>query len=253
MYISWFSCGAASATATKIALDEFGAENVRIIYHDTGSEHPDNKRFIKDCEEWYRKTIEITKSPDFSDIWEVFERRKYIVGIAGAPCTGELKRKVAEKIVFESEVQPREILGYTVEEAHRLERTRAMNSERKIDAILINKGITKKQCYHFLLDAGIDLPAMYKLGYNNNNCIGCVKGQSGYWNKIRIDFPDVFERMSKMERKVNAAINKRYEGKERVRVFLDELDPSAGRHDDLSLNCDTFCQTEMNFNDKGEG
>ena len=38
---------------------------------------------------------------------------------------------------------------------------------------------------------------MYKLGYKNNNCIGCVKGQAGYWNKIRKDFPDVFDQMSK--------------------------------------------------------
>ena len=32
------------------------------------------------------------------------------------------------------------------------------------------------------------------MGYNNNNCIGCIKGGMGYWNKIRVDFPEVFEK-----------------------------------------------------------
>ncbi len=35
---------------------------------------------------------------------------------------------------------------------------------------------------------------MYDLGYPNNNCIGCVKGGMGYWNKIRKDFPEVFQK-----------------------------------------------------------
>lgn len=30
-YISWFSCGAASATATYLALREYGKENVRVF------------------------------------------------------------------------------------------------------------------------------------------------------------------------------------------------------------------------------
>jgi hypothetical protein len=84
---------------------------------------------------------------------------------------------------------------------------------------------------------------MYKLGYNNNNCIGCVKGQAGYWNKIRVDFPDAFDRMAKMERKLNVAINKTYAGDgKRKRIFLDELDPSAGRNVPMpEIDCGVLC------------
>ena len=84
---------------------------------------------------------------------------------------------------------------------------------------------------------------MYKLGYKNNNCIGCVKGQSGYWNKIRKDFPEVFARMAKVERSLNVAINKSYAGDGlRKRVFLDELDPKAGRYkSEPSLGCGVLC------------
>lgn len=45
--LSWFSAGAASAVATKLMLAEAPCE---IVYCETGAEHPDNERFIADCE-----------------------------------------------------------------------------------------------------------------------------------------------------------------------------------------------------------
>ena len=53
--IAWFSCGAASAVATKIALKE--NPDIEIVYQDTGGEHKDNIRFLKDCEKWFGKKI----------------------------------------------------------------------------------------------------------------------------------------------------------------------------------------------------
>jgi hypothetical protein len=90
---------------------------------------------------------------------------------------------------------------------------------------------------------------MYKMGYRNNNCIGCVKGQSGYWNKIRRDFPGVFARMAATERELDAAICKREgvtDGKRwRERVFLDELPPDAGRYNaEPDIECGVLCVSE---------
>lgn len=51
MVIAWFSCGATSAVACKMALSMY--DDVRIVYIETGSGHPDNERFLKDCERWY--------------------------------------------------------------------------------------------------------------------------------------------------------------------------------------------------------
>ena len=79
---------------------------------------------------------------------------------------------------------------------------------------------------------------MYTLGYGNNNCIGCVKGGKGYWNKIRVDFPDFFKRMSEAERVVgNSCIRN---------TFLDELDPNAGRTlKEIAPDCGNFCDIEF--------
>lgn len=48
MVIAWFSCGVTSAVACKIALSLY--EDVQLYYIETGSGHPDNARFLVDCE-----------------------------------------------------------------------------------------------------------------------------------------------------------------------------------------------------------
>lgn len=75
---------------------------------------------------------------------------------------------------------------------------------------------------------------MYDMGYNNNNCIGCVKGGMGYWNKIRKDFPEVFAARAKLERDIgHSCING---------VFLDELDPNRGRMSkEIMQDCGIMC------------
>lgn len=241
--ISWFSCGAASAVASKLAIQEHG--KVEVIYQETHSEHPDNERFLADCEKWFEQKVIRLSSDRYYDIWEIFEKRRYLAGVNGALCTSELKRMVAEKYLNHG--RDLEIFGYTAEEIKRVERFRANNPERRIQAILIERGLTKDDCMGMIDKAGIEIPAMYKLGYTNNNCIGCVKGQMGYWNKIRVDFPEIFERMAKMERKVNAALCKTYAGNgKRKRVFLDELDPDAGDHlKEPKISCGIMCEIEF--------
>ena len=95
-------------------------------------------------------------------------------------------------------------------------------------------------------NAGIELPAMYKLGYRNNNCIGCVKGEAGYWNKIRVDFPEVFERMAQIEELLGRTVCKREYVEDGVvkrdRIPLRELPPDAGDYpSEPEVECGIFC------------
>lgn len=90
------------------------------------------------------------------------------------------------------------------------------------------------KCWSFLIALGVKRPVMYDMGYNNNNCIGCIKGGMGYWNKIRIDFPEVFESRAKLERDIGYSILKD--------CFLDELDPNRGRmSEEVMQDCNIFC------------
>jgi hypothetical protein len=61
----------------------------------------------------------------------------------------------------------------------------------------------------------------------------------GYWNKIRVDFPETFERMAQLERTLDRSVIR--SGGEPV--FLDKLDPKRGNHQtELSIECSLLCQ-----------
>lgn len=238
----WFSCGAASANAAKIAVQKY--PDCEVLYCDTFAyEHPDNRRFFADVEKWIGKKIKILKSEKYTDIYDVFEKTGWLIGPHGARCTTELKRNVRKKYQQKGDIH---IFGLTSDEQDRIDRFEKENHDIELEWVLDDLEITKDNCYSNLTLAGIELPVMYKLGYQNNNCIGCVKGASGYWNKIRVDFPDYFLKMSKQEREMNVAINKSYKGDgKRKRVFLDELDPNAGRDVPMpNIECGVLCINE---------
>lgn len=230
--IRWFSCGAASAVAAKLDIAKYGAGPV--VYCDTGAEHPDNARFMADCAAWFGCEVETIGSEEYADTWDVWQKRRYLNGIAGAPCTGELK--VAPRLAYQRPFDV-QIIGYTVEEAHRAKRLAETFFEVQWVFPLIDAGLSKSDCLAMIERAGIELPVMYRLGYRNNNCIGCVKGKAGYWNKIRRDFPEVFERMAAMEVELGAHLIEL--GGERIQ--LRDLPPDAGRYEAEDVSCSFMC------------
>lgn len=230
-----FSCGAASAVAAKMAVEQYG-DAVEICYYDLfASEHPDNRRFLADVERWTGKTVTILRSRKYANIWDVFRGERYIVGKDGAPCTREMKRRVGKEY---ADISDWNVFGFTADEGKRIERFEDANRMLSCIWILRDAGITKGDCYRIVQAAGIELPAMYRLGYRNNNCVGCVKGGAGYWNKIRSDFPVAFARMAALEREIGHAIC-RVKGEP---CYLDELPPDAGRYDgEPDIECGPQC------------
>ena len=49
MIICWWSGGITSAVACKLAIDEYGTGNCKVIMLDTRNEHDDTYRFLSDC------------------------------------------------------------------------------------------------------------------------------------------------------------------------------------------------------------
>lgn len=231
--VCWFSCGAASAVATKIAIAENAGKLPLIIaYTEVAEEHTDNKRFLADCEKWFGQEIIILGNDKYKrSIYETFKTSA--MNIKGsAPCTQKLKKQV--RIKFEQPTD-RQVFGYTAEEQNRLDRFIDANNDVDIWTPLIDKGLGKEDCLAMLRNANIELPEMYRLGYHNNNCIGCVKGGMGYWNKIKVDFPEHFKRMASLERfKSQTVLKDRY---------LDELQPTDGNYpQEQNIECSIFCQ-----------
>ena len=233
MNVSWFSAGVSSAVATKLVIAELDA----IIYTHIDDQHPDTMRFVRDCEAWFGKSITILQS---------YYRNVETVSLAmgfinsprggGAQCTRKLKRRVRKE--WEDQRVGIDFVyfwGMDANEEKRCDGLRLAMPDQQHRFPLIEHALTKEDAHAILAKAGIRRPEMYDLGYQNNNCIGCVKGGMGYWNKIRVDFPAVFAARAAMERRIGGScLNGTY---------LDELDPNAGRIDGpICEDCGIFCE-----------
>lgn len=245
--IAWFSCGAASAAATKKAIEKYGT--VEIYYTDTGSEHPDNHRFLAECEAWYGQKITTLKSTEYADAMEVCERQRFLSSPNGAPCTGAMKKVPANGVWGLGDV---EIFGYTADEKHRLEQWKIENFERRIECPLIDQSVSKSQCFDILMAAGIELPAMYRLGFRNNNCIGCVKARDSidYWKRVRKYFPAQFERVAKLEKELGYAINRVTRKGTKYDVPLYDIPPGDPKGVDPKISCGLFCMSESDADEQ---
>jgi hypothetical protein len=230
--ISWFSCGAASAVATKLSAPD------EIVYCNTGSEDADNHRFMAECEaKWFSCSITAIQSEKHGSTWDVWNHRKYISGIAGAPCTYELK--VKPRLMFE---RPDDIhiFGYTCDanDIRRAESLREFYPDLKIETPLIDNGLSKAACLAMIERAGIAPPRVYAMGFKNANCIPCCKATSpSYWALVRQEFPEQFDRMAVLSRKLGARLSRI----DNERIFIDEIPEDHPTTEPLSPECDFLC------------
>lgn len=235
-YLAWWSGGITSAVAIKLAID--AGLDVHIYFFETGAHHPDTYRFMGECEEWYAQPIHWLQNRKYRDIYDVFKKDKYLNG-AGARCTLKLKKEMRWYVERVYKQWDGQIFGfeYSPKEIKRAERFTEQYPEAKAVFPLIDKFISKPNAMGILEHANIEPPEMYRLGYHNNNCIGCVKGGMGYWNKIREDFPLQFAKTALIEQELNRTAIKE--------TSLLDLKHEQGRHDPpITAECGIFCPVE---------
>ena len=234
MKVVWISAGVSSFIAGWLVRDTVD----KWIYIDVKDQHPDSMRFVKDCEVLIESSIEILRSDKYEDVADVVRKTRMINSPYGASCTGMLKKAVRKK--WENEQYQNGITdlcyvwGMDASEKRRSESIVKNFPEFKHEFPLIDKGLSKEDCHALAKEIGLKRPVMYDLGYRNNNCIGCVKGGMGYWNRIRKDFPEVFRARAELEREIgHSCMNG---------LYLDELDPGRGKLEEEVLeDCSIMC------------
>ena len=228
MKVCWFSAGVSSFISAYLVKDTLD----KIIYCHIDEQHEDTLRFVADCEKVLGK-IEILQSP-YRSVSNVIDTFRFVNSRYGARCTDVLKKRVRK----EWELGKKDLTyvwGYDYNEKHRAEQIQELLPKFKHEFPLIDRQFKKDDCHGLLKKLGVKRPYMYDLGYSNNNCVGCVKGGMGYWNKIRVDFPEVFNERAKQERAIGHTCIKG--------VYLDELNPSRGRlSDEIMEDCSIICQ-----------
>lgn len=269
--VCWYSHGAASLVATKLAIDiqpslypDYDLVVVNIFIKDEFQEPELNK----DVEKYLgHKFTVITSEKYNSSVDTVIEKTRYMSGVRGARCTTELKKEVRKAWQRPDDIH---VFGLDCNELERVDQIIDGEPELNIWTPLINAGLSKHDCFRIMQEAGLPLPKMYQLGYHNNNCVGCLKaGGAGYWNKIRTDFPEVFAKRARQEELLNVALvkmgakkvikkwpetvermkNDRYgfnvDNRGYVRIPLRLLPEDAGNHKDLDIgSCGFFCEVK---------
>ena len=232
----WFSRGAASAIAWQLARRT--DPDCIAVHCATGAEHPDSDRFEREWTERMGAPVTTLRSDEYADTWDVWERTRWLAGINGARCTGELK--VAPRLAFQ---RPDDVhvFGYTADapDVVRAKRLRETYWEMRISTPLIDAGLTKQAVLAMVESAGVRLPAMYALGFQNNNCIPCVKATSpDYWALVRKTHPAEFERMAKLSRDLGVRLCRIRD----ERRFIDEIPADWPTTSPIVPACDFLCQ-----------
>jgi hypothetical protein len=246
MIAIWFSCGAASAVAAKLTVERYGQRHdVRLLNNPVDEEDSDNRRFAADVAAWVGLPLElvVNRKLGHTSAERVWVHESYMAGPAGAPCTGQLKREARHQ--WENSFHPDwHVLGFTADEHHRHDRF-VLTERSNILPVLIDAGFTKADCFKVLLRAGLRLPRKYAEGYPNGNCLGCVKANSPrYWNLVRVRDPEVFAARAVLSRQMGVRLVRINRNGERIRIFLDELDPNekGGNLKGLDFDCGVFCE-----------
>lgn len=232
--VCWLSAGVSSFVAGYLARDTID----KYIYIDVADQHPDSRRFINDCAVCLGKSIDILRS-EYESVGNVCRTFRFINSAYGAKCTEVLKKRVRKEWEYNhKDYDITYVWGMDLKEKNRANRIIESMSSFNHEFPLIDNNLTKEDAHAVCSRLGVKRPAMYDMGYSNNNCIGCVKGGQGYWNKIRKDFPDVFLDRAKMEREIGHSILHNDKGM----IFLDELNPKAGRMtSEIMQECSLFC------------
>ena len=241
-----FSCGAASAVATKMTLDANHGKDIVIFYAETGAEDHDNARFLEDCQGWFGRSVTRLCSEKYKDTWDVWEKKRYISGVKGAPCTTELKVKPRLLAQRPDDIH---VFGYTSDSSdmRRAEAFREHWPEMTISTPLIDAGVSKKACLAIIINVGIVPPRTYAMGFPNANCIPCVKAQSpSYWALVRQEYPMEFARMTELSHRFGAKLARL----KVERIFIDDIPSDFPTVDPIAPECDFLCQ--MVSKDLGE-
>lgn len=233
-----FSCGAASAVATKLTLAKH--PDALIVNAYLKQEHSDNRRFAADCERWFGKEIIVLRDEKYgASTIEVFRRVQFMKGPHGAPCSRHLKRAVLDRWAQPGDVM---VLGFTCEESDRFDDFIQRNPDRPAMAPLIEQSLTKSDCKAMIERAGMQLPIMYEMGYHNANCIGCVKGGEGYFRAIREDFPAAFEELAQAQEEIGPGAYLFRDRRTGARYSLRNIPEGAARRNEELPSCSFFCE-----------
>jgi len=254
--IATISGGKASAWCAYWALKNYPKKDVVLYFNDTGWEHPDLFRFLKDLEKYFNHSI--TFDSDGRSPEQLFWHEHALANNRMPFCSRILKAERLQKFYKDGDTL---IFGIGANELHRANRiisvyqTVAAKTKRwpRIIFPLIQEDIASKQINVFLASANIEEPLLYRLGFLHNNCSGgCVRAGKKHWKLLYEKLPWVYADRERVEEEMREHFDKD------ISFFKDEtLKDFRGRierqelsafydndNNDKDVECIGICDTQ---------
>ena len=243
------SGGLSSAYVAWWVKNEYKDEEIIYYFNDTLWEHPDLYRFLDDIEKKF--DIEILRDNDGRNPEQVFYDKRALGNNRMPICSRVLKAERLQKFV---EPGDQVFFGIGAHEKHRAVRIDIIYSSMDVCTRfpLIEYEVTQEQIKQLFIDNNIEIPELYKMGFEHNNCSGgCVRSGKRQWVHLYKTSPDVYMERMRVEKEVSEFLGKPYTymktmSLERLKEILDnQLDLPFGDEDDyINTECVGICATE---------
>jgi len=207
-----FSGGIGSWAAAKRVVDQYGTDNLYLLFSDVKGNNPDphigededTYRFIQDAAKNIGGELVILK--EGRDIWELFKDQNFLGNSRVANCSKILKQRPARQWLKEN-CDPKNTViyvGIDWSEIHRLPAIVKNYLPYKAEAPLTEPPYADKETYIAAAKAeGLKTPRLYDLGFAHNNCGGgCVRAGQGQFKKLLEIMPDRFAVWEQKEKEV---------------------------------------------------
>jgi hypothetical protein len=202
-----YSGGLGSFMTAYRVVEEFGPEDVVLLFTDTKEEDEDLYRFLEDTSTYF--DVPVTTIADGRDIWEVFNDVRFMGNNRIDPCSRILKRELARKWM-EKHHPPQDCIlyfGIGWDEVHRMDAIKKNWVPYTTEAPLVEAPIDRRDILRLLDSINIKAPRLYELGFAHNNCGGfCIKTGQAQFAALLKAFPKRYQRHEDAQEKLFAKI-----------------------------------------------
>jgi hypothetical protein len=191
-HVVQYSFGEASWYEGILCARKYGAGDTLLLFADTLTEDEDTYA-------WGRAAAgkigaELVEISDGRDIWQVFRDERFLGNSRVDPCSKILKRQLCDAWVRQRYSPDQCVLHYGIGlfEKQRLDKIQARVAPYRAESLLCQPPYpTREHVRRAVLDAGLWVQKLYRLGFDHANCGGrCVKAGHKQWLKLLEAMPD---------------------------------------------------------------
>lgn len=255
-HIVMFSGGIASWAAAVRVKEQFGAENMRLLFTDTLIEDEDLYRFLDDASA--QLGVELIRLADGRTPFEVYKDVRLLGNSRIAPCSRLLKQVPARNWVKENCDPETDVLYVGIDwmEAHRIEPVRKAWLPYRVEFPLAEKPLLAKHQYmEMAREVGLKPPRLYDMGASHNNCGGfCCRAGQAQFKWLAVNFPERYAEAEYQEENIrqylmaDVSFLKDRTGGETKPLTLVQLRERMNKGDQLDMfdigGCGCFTDTE---------